>query len=51
MGPKVAAISEFCKATGNRGIICHLKDIERAVAGDAGTEIIPTGGKKIKGKA
>lgn len=51
MGPKVAAISDFCKATGNRGIICHLEDIEKAVAGDAGTEIIPAGGEKIKGNA
>jgi carbamate kinase len=50
MGPKVKAISDFCKATGNRGIICHLEDIEKAVAGDAGTEIVPAGREKIKGK-
>ncbi len=40
MGPKVAAIMEFYKDTGNRGVICHLEDIEKAVAGEAGTEIV-----------
>jgi carbamate kinase len=40
MGPKVQAILQFHRATGSRGIICHLEDIERAVAGEAGTEII-----------
>lgn len=40
MGPKVEAIMEFSKTTGKRGIICHLEDIERAIAGEAGTEII-----------
>jgi carbamate kinase len=39
MGPKVKAIMDFYKATGNRGIICQLDDIERAIAGEAGTEI------------
>jgi carbamate kinase len=40
MGPKVEAILQFFKATGNRGVICQLKDIEKAIAGKAGTEII-----------
>ena len=40
MGPKVEAVSEFFMATGNRGIICHLDDIEKAVAAEAGTEIV-----------
>ncbi|MDP6656740.1 MAG: carbamate kinase [Nitrospinaceae bacterium] len=40
MGPKVESMIEFFKATGNRGIICHLEDIEKAIAGEAGTEII-----------
>ena len=40
MGPKVEAIMDFYKATGKRGIICHLEDIERAIEGNAGTEII-----------
>lgn len=40
MGPKVEAIMQFLKATGNRGVICNLEDIEKAIAGEAGTEII-----------
>jgi len=40
MGPKVESMIEFFKATGNRGVICHLEDIEKAVAGEAGTEIV-----------
>jgi carbamate kinase len=40
MGPKVQAISDFFKATGNRGIICHLEEIEKAIEGKAGTEIV-----------
>jgi carbamate kinase len=40
MGPKVEALMQFFKATGNRGIICQLDDIEKAIAGEAGTEII-----------
>jgi carbamate kinase len=40
MGPKVQAILQFHRATGSRGIICHLADIERAVAGEAGTEVV-----------
>ncbi len=39
MGPKVEAMMQFFKATGNRGGICQLKDIEKAIAGQAGTEI------------
>jgi carbamate kinase len=40
MGPKVEAVTDFFKATGNRGIICRLDDIEKAIEGKAGTEII-----------
>ncbi len=40
MGPKVQAILQFHRETGNRGIICHLEEIERAVAGEAGTEVV-----------
>ena len=40
MGPKVEALMQFFKATGNRGIICQLDDIEKAIAGEAGTEIV-----------
>ena len=39
MGPKVEAITQFVKASGRRGIICHLEDIEQAIAGEAGTEV------------
>ncbi len=40
MGPKVEAVMQFTKATGNRGVICNLEDIEKAIAGEAGTEIV-----------
>jgi len=40
MGPKVEAVMQFTRATGNRGVICHLADIEKAIAGEAGTEIV-----------
>jgi carbamate kinase len=40
MGPKVEAILQFFKSTGNRGIICNLEDIEKAVDRKTGTEII-----------
>ena len=40
MGPKVEAIMQFFKASGNRRVICQLDDIEKAIAGQAGTEIV-----------
>lgn len=40
MGPKVEAVMQFTKASGNRGVICQLADIEKAIAGEAGTEIV-----------
>jgi carbamate kinase len=40
MGPKVQAILQFHGATGNRGVICHLENIERAIDGEAGTEVV-----------
>jgi len=40
MGPKVDAVMQFTQATGNRSIICQLDDIEKAIAGEAGTEIV-----------
>ncbi|MCK7540018.1 MAG: hypothetical protein MZV63_58485 [Marinilabiliales bacterium] len=37
-GPQGGGHHSVChRATGRRGIICHLEDIERAVAGEAGT--------------
>jgi carbamate kinase len=41
MGPKVEAAVQFIKNGGKRAVITSIEDIERAVAGDAGTEIIP----------
>jgi len=40
MGPKVEAITRFFESTGNRGVICRLKDIDKAVRGEVGTEIV-----------
>ena len=40
MGPNVDAVMQFTEATGNRGVICQLKDIEKAITGEAGTEIV-----------
>jgi len=40
MGPKVEAIMQFKQTTGKRGIICNLEEIEKAIAGKTGTEII-----------
>ena len=31
---------DVLSATGNRGVICHLEDIEKAITGEAGTEIV-----------
>jgi carbamate kinase len=39
MGPKVAAAVGFVQATGKRAIICHLDEIEAALAGSAGTAV------------
>jgi len=40
MGPKVEAIMQFHQTTGNRGIICNLEEIDKAIEGVAGTEIV-----------
>lgn len=40
MGPKVQAACEFVRATGGRAIIGALEDVERMLAGEAGTEIV-----------
>ncbi len=50
MGPKVEAVARFSQNTGNRGIICHLEDIEKAVRGDAGTEIRVKAQKSLEEK-
>jgi carbamate kinase len=41
MGPKVEAAVRFVRATGNRAAIGNLDDIERIVAGEAGTSVVP----------
>jgi carbamate kinase len=40
MGPKVDALLEFVEATGKRAVICQIDELEAAIAGDAGTEIV-----------
>jgi carbamate kinase len=41
MGPKIEAAVRFVEATGKRAAIGNLEDIERIVAGEAGTNIVP----------
>ncbi len=41
MGPKVDAAIQFVEKTGNRAAIGSLQDIEKIVAGEAGTNIYP----------
>ncbi len=41
MRPKVEAALRFVEGGGRRAIICHLDEIGAAVAGDAGTQILP----------
>jgi carbamate kinase len=40
MGPKVEAAIKFIRGGGQRAIIAHLYDAERALRGEAGTQII-----------
>ena len=41
MGPKVEALCRYVEATGGRGVITSLDQITHAVAGDAGTVVVP----------
>jgi carbamate kinase len=41
MGPKVAAAVQFVEKTGKRAAIGSLEDIEKIVAGEAGTNVVP----------
>jgi len=41
MGPKVAAAVQFVERTGKRAAIGSLEDIEKIVAGKAGTNVVP----------
>ena len=42
MGPKVAAACGFARSTGNEAVIGSLADIDRIVAGGAGTRVRPS---------
>jgi carbamate kinase len=42
MGPKVDAVCRFVETTGRRGVITSLDQITAAVAGDAGTVVVPS---------
>ncbi len=39
MGPKVDAVCRFVEATGNRGVIGSLEDLDAIIDGTAGTEV------------
>ena len=41
MGPKVDAVCRFVEQTGRTGVITSLDQITAAVAGDAGTVVVP----------
>ena len=41
MGPKVDAVCRFVEATGGTGVITSLDQITAAVAGEAGTVVVP----------
>ncbi len=47
MGPKVEAAKRFVRATGKRAAIGRLDDIERIVAGEAGTSVVPDAGGSV----
>jgi carbamate kinase len=40
MGPKIEAAVQFVRKTGKRAVIASIEDIENAVKGESGTEII-----------
>ncbi|MCW2739336.1 carbamate kinase [Nocardioides sp.] len=42
MGPKVDAVCRFVQATGSTGVITSLDQITAAVAGEAGTVVLPS---------
>jgi len=46
MGPKVEAAAHFVDTTGKRAAIGALDDIEKIVAGSAGTQIVPVSAKQ-----
>lgn len=40
MGPKVEAAVGFIRSGGKRAVICSIEEIEQAIAGEAGTEVV-----------
>ena len=40
MGPKIEAAVQFVRKTGKRAVIASIEDIESAVKGESGTEIV-----------
>jgi carbamate kinase len=42
MGPKVEAVTRFVEAVGGTGIITSLTRLGEALAGTAGTRVVPT---------
>ena len=46
MGPKVEAAVQFIRSGGKRAVITSIDDIEKAVTGRAGTEVVRTGRKE-----
>jgi carbamate kinase len=40
MGPKIEAVVQFVRKTGKRAVIASIENIESAVKGDSGTEIV-----------
>jgi carbamate kinase len=45
MGPKIEAAQDFCRASGNRAVICALADVPAAVRGEKGTTIAINAGE------
>ncbi len=41
MGPKVAALVDYVEATGHEGLVTDPPHLDRALAGEAGTRIVP----------
>ncbi len=40
MGPKAEAAIQFMRSRGRRAVICSIEEIEKAVEGNAGTEVV-----------
>jgi carbamate kinase len=40
MGPKIEAAVQFVRKTGKRAVIASIEDIESAIRGESGTEIV-----------